>query len=195
LEGKNSGPLESKVSLEILGDLTNKSLEGSLSDQELSGLLVSSNLAKSDSTRAVSVGLLDTTSSGGGLAGSLGLKFLTGGLSTGRLAGSLLGTSTVKLLTITLTVSSTILLTILILTIKKSSSKSIKSASLSLEGMDDIKSSDSLSPGVFSVGDSITDNVLKEDLEYSSGLLVDQSRETLDSSSSRQSFDGRLGDS
>ena len=93
LEGKNSGPLESKVSLEILGDLTNKSLEGELSDQELSGLLVSSNLTKSDSTRAVSVGLLDTSSGGGGLAGSLGGKLLTGGLSSGRFTGSLLGTS------------------------------------------------------------------------------------------------------
>ena len=93
LEGKNSGTLESKVSLEILGDLTNKSLEGELSDQELGGLLVSSDFTKSDSTRAISVGLLDTTGGGGGLAGSLGGKLLTGGLSSGRFTGSLLGTS------------------------------------------------------------------------------------------------------
>ena len=92
LEGKNSGPLESKVSLEILGDLTNKSLEGELSDQELSGLLVSSNLTKSDSTRAVSVGLLDTASGRGGFACSLGGELLAGSLSSGGLSCGLLGT-------------------------------------------------------------------------------------------------------
>ena len=93
LKSKDGRTLESKVSLEVLGDFTDKSLEGELSDQELSGLLVSSNFTKSDSTRSVSVRLLDTSSGGGGLAGSLGGKLLTGGLSSGRFTGSLLGTS------------------------------------------------------------------------------------------------------
>lgn len=53
--------LESKVGLEVLSDFTNKSLEGKLSDQELSRLLVSSDFSESDSTRLVSVRLLDTT--------------------------------------------------------------------------------------------------------------------------------------
>ena len=74
-------------------------------------------------------------------------------------------------------------------------SESVESASLSLEGIDDIKSSDSLAASVLSVGDSITDDVLKEDLEYSSGLLVDESRDSLDSSSSCETADSRLGDS
>ena len=63
-----------------------------------------------------------------------------------------------------------------------------------LEGIDDIHSGDSLPLGVFGVGDGITDDVLKEDLEDTTGLLVDQARDTLDTSTSRQTTDGGLGD-
>ena len=42
LEGHDSRALEAEVSLEVLGDLTNKTLEWQLADEELSGLLVSS---------------------------------------------------------------------------------------------------------------------------------------------------------
>ena len=63
-----------------------------------------------------------------------------------------------------------------------------------LEGIDDIHGGDSLPLGVFGVGDSIPDDVLKEDLEDSTGLLVDESRDTLDSSTTRQPPDGGLGD-
>ena len=47
---------------------------------------------------------------------------------------------------------------------------------------------------MFSVGDSITDDVLKEDLEDSTGLLIDEARDTLDTSTASQSADGGLGD-
>ena len=40
LEGQDSTALETQVSLEVLGDLTNQALEGQLPDQELSALLV-----------------------------------------------------------------------------------------------------------------------------------------------------------
>jgi len=73
-------------------------------------------------------------------------------------------------------------------------SESVQSPSLSLEGIDDVHGSDGLPSGVLSVGDGITDDVLKEDLENLSGLLVDESRDTLDSSSSGQTSDGWLGD-
>ena len=73
-------------------------------------------------------------------------------------------------------------------------SKAIQSASLPLEGIDNIHSSDSLPLGVLSVSDGIPDDVLKEDLEDSTGLLVDESRDTLDSSTASQPSDGRLGD-
>ena len=74
------------------------------------------------------------------------------------------------------------------------STESVEGTSLPLEGIDDIHSGDSLPLGVFGVGDSITDDVLKEDLEDTTGLLVDQARDTLDTSTSRQTTDGGLGD-
>ena len=60
LKSQDGRSLESQVSLEVLGDFSDKSLEWKLSDQELSRLLVSSDLTKSDGTRSVSVRLLDT---------------------------------------------------------------------------------------------------------------------------------------
>ena len=73
-------------------------------------------------------------------------------------------------------------------------SESVQGTSLPLEGIDDIHSGDSLPLGVFGVGDGITDDVLKEDLEDTSGLLVDQARDTLDTSTSRQTANSGLGD-
>ena len=73
-------------------------------------------------------------------------------------------------------------------------SESVEGTSLTFEGIDDIHSGDSLPLGVFGVGDGITDDVLKEDLEDTTGLLVDQARDTLDTSTSRQTADGGLGD-
>ena len=64
-----------------------------------------------------------------------------------------------------------------------------------LEGIDNIHGGDSLPLGVFGVGDSIPDDVLKEDLEDSTGLLIDETRNTLDSSTASQTPDGGLGDS
>ena len=64
-----------------------------------------------------------------------------------------------------------------------------------LEGIDNIHGGDSLPLGVFGVGDSIPDDVLKENLEDSTGLLIDETRDTLDSSTASQTPDGGLGDS
>ena len=74
-------------------------------------------------------------------------------------------------------------------------SESVEGTSLPLEGIDNIHSGDSLPLGVFSVGDSIPDNILKENLKNTTGLLIDQTRDTLDSSTTSQPSDGRLGDS
>ena len=73
-------------------------------------------------------------------------------------------------------------------------SESVEGTSLSLKGIDNIHSSDSLPLGVFSVGDSIPDNILKENLENTTGLLIDQTRDTLDSSTTSQPSDCGLGD-
>jgi hypothetical protein len=48
LECSDGRGLESQVCLEILGNLTNETLEGELSDQELSRLLVTTNFTESD---------------------------------------------------------------------------------------------------------------------------------------------------
>ena len=93
LEGEDGGGLEPEVGLEVLGDLADEALEGELADEELGGLLVLADLAESDGTGPVAVGLLDATGGGGGLASRLGGELLAGGLASGGLAGGLLGTS------------------------------------------------------------------------------------------------------
>jgi hypothetical protein len=130
LEGHDGGGLETEVGLEVLGDLTDETLEAvvlregllekgegreeersvkevkekrrrtmarrgrqdarELADEELSRLLVTTDLTESDGSGTVTVRLLDTTGGGRRLAGSLGSELLTGGLSSGRLAGGLL---------------------------------------------------------------------------------------------------------
>ena len=72
--------------------------------------------------------------------------------------------------------------------------ESIEGTALPLEGIDDIHSGDSLPLGVFGVGDGITDDVLKEDLEDTTGLLIDQARDTLDTTTTRQTANSGLGD-
>merc|ERR1712047_208788 len=84
--------LEPQVSLEVLGDLTDQTLEGQLADEQLSGLLVPPDLTEGHGTGPVPVGLLHTSGGGGGLAGSLGGELLPGGLASGGLSGGLLGT-------------------------------------------------------------------------------------------------------
>ena len=92
LKGEDCGRLEAEIGLEVLGNLTDKALEWQLADEELSGLLVASDLTKSDGSRSVSVGLLDTSGGRGGFAGSLGGELLARSLSSGGLACGLLGT-------------------------------------------------------------------------------------------------------
>jgi len=91
LQGKDSRSLETKIALEILRDLTDKSLERKLADEELGGLLVTSDLTKSDGSGSVSVGLLDTASGRGALAGGLGGELLAGSLASSGLSCGLLG--------------------------------------------------------------------------------------------------------
>ena len=90
LEGKNSGSLETEIGLEVLGNLTDKTLERKLADQKISRLLVTTDLTKSHSSGTVTVGLLDSSGGGGRLTSSLGCKLLTRGLSSGGFTGSLL---------------------------------------------------------------------------------------------------------
>ena len=91
LQGHDSVAVEAEILLELLGDLPNETLEGELADEELGGLLVAADLAKSDGARAVLVGLLDSANGWGGLACSTGSELLAWGLASRGLAGCLLG--------------------------------------------------------------------------------------------------------
>lgn len=56
---------------------------------------------------------------------------------------------------------------------KHLTTETVQSASLSLECVDNVEGGDSLSLGVLSVCDGISDNTLQERLENTAGLLVD----------------------
>ncbi len=72
--------------------------------------------------------------------------------------------------------------------------ETIQGTSLAFQGIDDVHGSDGLPLGVLGVGDGITDHVLQEHLEDTTGLLVDEARDTLYSSTASQTTDRRLGD-
>jgi hypothetical protein len=88
LKSEDSGALETEVVLELRSDFTDESLEGELADEELGGLLETSDLTESDGTWSEAVGLLDTTSSDD-LLGSL----LVGDVFAGSFATSVLASS------------------------------------------------------------------------------------------------------
>jgi hypothetical protein len=92
LEGKDSTSLETQVVLEVLGNLTDETLERELADEKIGRLLVTADLTKSHGSRAVTVGLLDTTGGRSRLASSLGGELLTRSLASGRLTSGLLRT-------------------------------------------------------------------------------------------------------
>jgi hypothetical protein len=74
------------------------------------------------------------------------------------------------------------------------SAESVQGTTLPLQSVDNVHGSDGLPFGVLGVSDGIPDDVLKEDLEDSTGLLVDEARDTLDSSTASQTANGGLGD-
>ena len=72
--------------------------------------------------------------------------------------------------------------------------ETVKSAALALKGVDNVERSDGLALGVLSVGDGITNDTLEEGLEDTASLLVDHGRDTLDTTTTSETTDGRLGD-
>ena len=71
--------------------------------------------------------------------------------------------------------------------------ETVQGSTLSLQSVNDIERSNGLSLGVLSVSDSVSDNVLQKGLQDTSDFLIDQSRDTLDTTSSGQSSDSWLG--
>jgi hypothetical protein len=72
-------------------------------------------------------------------------------------------------------------------------SESVEGTALTFQSIDDVHGGDGLPLGVLGVGDSVTDDVLKEYLQDASGLLVDESGDTLDTASTSQTSDSGLG--
>merc|ERR1719244_542374 len=82
LQSPHSCTLEPQVSLEILGNLTNQTLEWQLADQKFGRLLVTTDFTEGDSSWPVSMGLLHTPSRRGRFSGSLGSQLLPGSFSS-----------------------------------------------------------------------------------------------------------------
>ena len=72
--------------------------------------------------------------------------------------------------------------------------ESVQSTALAFQGVDDVHGCDSLPLGVLGVGDGIPDDVLKENLQDTTGLLVDKTRDTFHTTSASQAADSGLGD-
>ena len=92
LEGHDGRALEPQVSLEVLGNLPDQTLEGELADQQLGGLLVPPDLPERHRARPVPVRFLHPSCCWGRLTGSFGSELLTGSFPPSRLSSSLLGT-------------------------------------------------------------------------------------------------------
>ena len=83
LQSHDGRALETQISLEILSDLTDQTLEWQLADQKLSALLVSPDFTESYGSGPVAMGFLDSSGSGSRLPGSLGGELLARSLSSG----------------------------------------------------------------------------------------------------------------
>jgi len=73
-------------------------------------------------------------------------------------------------------------------------SETVKSATLSLESVDNIEGGNSLSLSVLCVCDGITDDTFEEGLENTTGLFVNHGRDTLDTTTTRETSNRRLCD-
>ena len=58
--------------------------------------------------------------------------------------------------------------------------ETVKGAALTLKSVDNVEGGDGLALGVLSVGDSVTDDTLKERLQDTTGLLIDHCDTLLD---------------
>jgi len=87
LEGQDGGGLESEFLFPLVGDFSDHSLEGQLSDEQVSGLLVLSDFPESNCSGFESVGLLHACGDWGRLPGDLlGHQLFSGDLLGCRLS-------------------------------------------------------------------------------------------------------------
>lgn len=70
----------------------------------------------------------------------------------------------------------------------------IQRATLALQRVDHVERRDGLALGVLRVRHSVADHALQEQLEHTARLVVDQTRDTLDTATARETADGGLSD-
>jgi hypothetical protein len=75
-----------------------------------------------------------------------------------------------------------------------SAAETIESAALSLERVHHVECGDGLPLSVLSVGDGVADDVLEESTQHVACLLIDESRDALDTAATSQSANRRLSD-
>jgi len=75
-----------------------------------------------------------------------------------------------------------------------SRSETVESATRPLESIDDIERGHRLAFRMFGVGDRVTDNVFEEDLKDTTGLFVDETRDTLHTTTTSEAANGGLCD-
>jgi hypothetical protein len=73
-------------------------------------------------------------------------------------------------------------------------SETVQGAALSFQSIDDVHGGDCLSLGVFSVCNGITNDVFQENFQDTTGFFVDQTGDTLDTTTAGQTTDSWLGD-
>ena len=74
------------------------------------------------------------------------------------------------------------------------SDETAEGLSLALKGIDNIHGSDNLTTGMLRVGNRVMNDVLQKDLEHTTGLLVDETRDTLNTATTGNTADDGLGD-
>jgi hypothetical protein len=72
-------------------------------------------------------------------------------------------------------------------------SETVQGFALTLEGVDDIHGRHSLTTSVLGVSDGITNNILQKDLEDTSSLFVNETGDTLDTTTTSQTTNGGFG--
>ena len=71
--------------------------------------------------------------------------------------------------------------------------EAVQSAALAFQSVDYIHGSDSLPLGVLGVSDGISDDVFQKHLENTTGLFVNETRDTFDTTTTGKTADGGLG--
>ena len=92
LKSHDGAGLETQVSLELLSDLTDQTWEWQFADQELSRLLVTTDLTESNGTGTIPMEFLDSSGGWCRFAGSHCGQLFPGGLASGGFTGDSLGT-------------------------------------------------------------------------------------------------------